>query len=266
MRHVSEELRVSLKSIIDHFDQEDRSVRDRQIRLWRRLKLYWDGFQRVWFSETAHDWRIDDDIQSDTDHQNEYYDKPVNVFQAYLQSIIAALSVTVPPVKCSPDDADNPLDMSTAKAGNSIAELIYKHNDVTLLWLHALFVYCTEGLIACHNYTKEDKEYGTYQENQYKDFQEDHYVCPECEEQVDETFENRQIDVVEDQEISPLDCPECGALMDPMMGKTTQTIKRIVGVIDHPKSRQILEVHGGLYVKIVRGSLNTQQQSYFPLY
>jgi len=95
-----DEIRVSLKKIIDEFDKEDRSVRDRQIRLWKRLKLYWDGFHRIWFSEVAHDWRIHDDTsQSGTTDYNNFYDKPVNVFRAYLESIIAALSVLIPPDK-----------------------------------------------------------------------------------------------------------------------------------------------------------------------
>ena len=57
----SDEIQQLLKSVVDHFDEEDRSVRDKQIRLWRRLKLYWDGFQRTWWSEIAHKvyWRGD---------------------------------------------------------------------------------------------------------------------------------------------------------------------------------------------------------------
>src|SRR5689334_21114991 len=100
-----------LKSVTDHFDQEDTAVRQRQIRTWRRLKLYWDGFQNTWYSEVAHDWRIYDDEMRAANNDNGLYDKPVNIFKAYLESIIAALSVSIPSIKCYPDDADNPLDM-----------------------------------------------------------------------------------------------------------------------------------------------------------
>lgn len=240
-----EELRSRLKQIIDHFDMEDRSVRDRQIRLWRRMKLYWGGFHKVWYSEVNHDWQIHDDVQSDGQAHTDYYDKPVNVYRAYLESIIAALSVLVPPVKCSPDDADNPLDMSTAKAGNRIAELVYKHNDVILLWVHALFVFVTEGLVACRNYTKESKEFGTYEVEERKDFDVTGRFCPECDSRADSAFPL----VTEPQEQEVL-CPECGAALDPFQAIEARTESRIVGITDHPKSRQILEVHGGLYVKI----------------
>ena len=130
---VSEEVQRLLKEVVEHFDREDISVRERQIRTWKRLKLFWEGFQKTWYSEVAHDWRIDTD---ESDSSQSYYDKPVNVFRAYLESIIAALSVTVPPIKCFPDDADNTLDLSTARAGDKISQIIYRHNDVPLLWLH----------------------------------------------------------------------------------------------------------------------------------
>src|SRR5262245_5900087 len=121
-----------LKQVVDHFDAEDRAVRERQIRVWRRLKLLWENIQHTYYSEVAHDWRVPDfDTTGGSDQAN--YDKPVNIFRAYLESIIAALSINVPPVTCYPDDADNPLDIVTAKAGDKIAELIFRHNDAPLL-------------------------------------------------------------------------------------------------------------------------------------
>src|SRR6187431_3588190 len=147
-----------LKQIVDHFDDEDRAVRDRQIRTWRRLKLLWENIQHVYYSEVAHDWRIPESERAGEDSDQGFYDKPVNIYRAYLESIIAALSVTVPPVTCYPDDADNPLDVTTAKAGNKIAELVFRHNDMPLLWLHALFIHVTEGMTACYTYSKESEE------------------------------------------------------------------------------------------------------------
>jgi hypothetical protein len=183
-KQVPEDIQKLLKEVVDHFDKEDRSVRDRQIRQWRRLKLMWEGFQRAWYSETAHDWRVwDIDQNLGEDTEQSYYDKPINVFRAYLESIIAALSVSVPPIKCYPDDADSSLDLATAKAGDKIAQLVYRHNNVSLLWLHALFIYCTEGMVACYNYPKEDEAYGTYEREDYEDTTETQQTtsCPNCQ-------------------------------------------------------------------------------------
>lgn len=254
-----QEIQDLLKAVFDDVDKEDRAVRDRQIRLWRRMKLYWDGFQRVWYSEVAHDWRIFDDTQADTENHQDYYDKPINVFRAYLETIIAALSVTVPPVKCTPDDPDNPLDDTTAKGGTAISKLIFQHNKVELLWVHALFTYCTEGMVACYNSTKADPKYGTYPENEYKDFEEDHYMCPECRAEVDELYP----DTPEyDADVDEMTCPECGAFTDPKAEPETITITRLVGVTDAPKSRQDLKVRGGLYVKVPNYAARQEDMPY----
>jgi len=266
----NEHIQQLLRQVVEHFDKEDISIRERQIRTWRQMKLLWDGYSRVWYSEVAHDWRIaDDTANNDTDQSS--YDKPINVFRAYLESIIAALSVTVPPIKCFPDDADNTLDLATARAGDKIAQLIYRHNDVSLLWLHALFIYCTEGMVACYNYPKSDVKYGTYENKKYADEEETHSTatCPECGYQLqDEILDPEQAalmqkaeqakfefmpDNVEVQDVVQGDmeeCPSCMALIAPLLAQETLIVEKLVGVTNDAKSRMCLEAYGGLYVKV----------------
>lgn len=272
---ITEEEKALLKKVVDHFTQEDLAVRESQIRQWRKLKLYWSGFSRVWYSETAHDWRVWDNVQLDEQVNDQaFYDKPVNVFRAYLESIIAALSITIPGIRCVPDDADNPLDVSTAKAGNKIAELISKHNNVAYLWLHALYVYCTEGLVACYSYPKEDESYGTYEEKEYKDETVQAYVCPFCNTQMaDELFVQREQDefMPEDEDVDLQDliqndgvilCPQCAAQIDPELQKTSLVVEKLVGVTKKPKSRQCMEVYGGLYVKVPNYAMKQEDIPY----
>lgn len=266
----SEEIQTLLKSVVTHFEKEDVSIRERQIRTWKELKLLWDGHTRHWYSEVAHDWRIFDETQNgDSDQAS--YDKPINVFRAYLESIIAALSVVVPPIKCYPDDADNTLDISTARAGDKIAELIYRHNDVPLLWLHALFIYCTEGMVACYNYPKSDVKYGTYEEKKYEDVEETHAYakCPECGHVIDDQMITPDQAILVDKanlakgEFMPDDiavqdvvqgesdiCPACAMMIAPQLSQETLYIERLVSSTKQPKSRMCLEAYGGLYVKI----------------
>lgn len=178
----SDEIQRLLRTVYDYCMLEDDAVRQRQIRQWRRLKLMWEGYSQIWYSEVAHDWRVWDELNNDAGTDQGAYDKPVNVFKAYLESIIAALSVTVPPIKCFPDDADNTLDLSTARTGDKIAQLVYRHNDAPLKWLHALFVYSTEGCVAFHNYADSDEKYGTYENKEYDEVEqeEDVTTCPSC--------------------------------------------------------------------------------------
>lgn len=260
MPKLNEELSRLLKSVVDHFDKEDVPTRERQIRHWRRLKFYWNNLSQIYWSETAHDYRVygRDDI---TSGDQDYYDRPVNVFRAFLETIIAALSISIPGISCVPDDADNPLDLSTAKAGNKLAEQTYKHNNVILLWLHALYVWATEGMVACYIYTKSDKKYGTYDEKQYKAEEQEGYFCPNCQANIpDELLARKQQDKFQpddvDADLNAIieeegpTCPECADLLDENLQKSKLIINRFVGVTKKPKTRVCMEVYGGLYVKV----------------
>lgn len=257
----TEKIQLLLKEVLDHFEKEDTAVRERQILLWKKLKYYWAGYQRIWWSEVAHDWRVFDEQTATDSNDGAYYDKPINVFRAYLESIIAALSITIPSVRCYPDDADNPLDTATAKAGDKIAELVSKHNDVSLLWLHALFIYCTEGMVACHNYTKEDYEYGEYTTEKTEDSEEDveEKVCPNCGTVIPMQAANQLMDqfgpdnsdvTIDDLLQSDRFCPQCEQEVEGILQNKKIIVTRVVGLTTKPKARQIMECYGGLYVKV----------------
>jgi hypothetical protein len=244
---ITEEMKTGFKSLLDHFGKEDEAVRFRQIRQWRKLKLYWDGLQRIWYSEVAHDWRVWDDINSQGDDQSVYYDKPINVFRAYLESIIAALSINIPAITCFPEDATNPDDIRTAKAGDKIARLIYRHNEAILFWLHSLYIYSTEGLIGCYSYSKEDEKFGTYKEDKFETTEEERLVCPNCEEILPDNLQPVMDEMTGEESIN---CPECNEPIDPNLQAQKTEVKRLIGTITKPKSRQCLEVYGGLYIKV----------------
>jgi hypothetical protein len=271
VKEISEDVQRLLKTCVDHFDKEDSAVRERQIRKYKKLKYYWDGYQRIWWSDVAHDWRVFDitDNNDQSSGDASFYDKPVNIFRAYLESIIAALSVNIPSINCAPDDADNALDISTAKAGDKISELIYKHNDVTLLWLHALYIFCTEGMIACYSYPKEDEKYGTYDELKYEDEEVTNQVkvCPNCGAPIqDETLANEQENKFQpDDSDVPADnlienkgimCQQCLIAVEPELKDEKLIVPKLVGITTKPKTRICLEVHGGLFVKVASYAQN----------
>jgi len=265
-KEVPEEIQRLLKEVVDHFDKEDRYVRERQIRLWKKLKYYWAGFQRLWWSEVAHDWRVFDvNFTAETNQSTDssFYDKPVNIFRAYLESIIAALSVTIPSIECVPDDADSALDISTAKAGDKIADLICKHNDASILWVHALFLLCTEGMVAAHSYTKEDYSFGSYTVPKYKDeeTEQEIRICPNCKVQIaDAELSQMELDEYhpDEDDVESHDllrnegalCPQCLQQVEPELQKQKLVIPRFIGTTEKPKSRQCIEVFGGLFVKV----------------
>lgn len=276
----TDQTKIDLKTVCDYFYNEDLATRQIQVRYWKRLKYYWNNFSQVFWSEAENSYKVwgRDTVDGEGTEDQSYYDRPVNVFKAFLETIIAALSVNIPAISCVPDDADNPNDIATANAGNKISQLLYKHNNAIFLWLQALYVYCTEGLIACYNYVDEDEKYGTYQVKKYKDEEVTGHFCPACKQELDEDLmiqakiieeqlkdkydpdeddvemmnyeDDKPLRLNEQELIEPVVCPSCSSAIDPNLKETTLTIPRFVGHTSKPKSRICMEVYGGLYVKV----------------
>ena len=268
---LTEEEIDAVTAICDDFETEDRAIRDRQIREWRRLDLMWNGFNNYYWDSVAHDWRTwGNSFDGGTDDgQSGYYDKNINVLRAYMETIIAALSATVPPIRCLPDDVDNVNDTLTAKAGSKIGELIYNYIDAPSLWVRALWIYCMQGMVAAHSYSDEDESYGSVDVRETEDQEVDgeQKICPSCGMVLDE----KQVELSEDiadmerDEFDPGDddivlhdllnkniilCPQCQIEVDPELRKNKIVVTRITGVTSQPKSRQCLDIEGGLYVKV----------------
>lgn len=275
---LSQEEIDAIKDIIADFEDEDRSVRDRQIRTWKKYDLLWNGFHQVWWDSVAHDWRIYGYNGSSSDNQAEYYDKNINVFRAFIETIIAALSNTIPPIKCLPDDADNINDVLTAKSGTRIGELVYNHIDAPLLWVRALWVYHLQGMVAAYNYTDEDKSYGQVELRETEDTEVDveQSVCPSCGMMFSEK-ESEAIEDLEDDEYDPGDddiilsdlqngsavlCPSCQIMVDPELRRDKMVVTRLTGVTHQAKARQCIEVNGGLFVKVPNYARNQSECPY----
>lgn len=273
----SDPIARNLKTVALHFHKEDDDVRQWQVRYYKRLKYYWNNLSQIFWSNADGDYRIFGNGSYGTNYSSgagdqAYYDKPVNVFKAFLETIIAALSVQVPSISCVPDDADNPQDLLTAKAGNIISKQLYKHNDAISLWLQALYIYCTEGMIAYYTYTHESKEYGTYQEEKIENIPTEGFFCPQCQTQLDEESVmsaslmggmngegltgnvplGMSGEIPPEEPIQPPVCPECGTIVEPNLPKQTLEIPTLTGYTDKPKSRVCMEVYGGLYVKVAQ--------------
>jgi transcription elongation factor Elf1 len=251
----SKEIQDLIRKVVDHFDKEDSAIRERQVQTWRRLKLMWEGFHKTWYDEVAHDWRIYNEEAEEDSH----YDKPINVFRAYLESIIAALSVVVPPVKCFPDNAEDTLDLQTAKAGDKIGQLIYRHNNVSLVWLHNLYIYCTEGLVACHTYKESDKKYGTYEQKIYKKETEisKDLMCPSCGHILAVDFDGELIE--------PEVCENCGNEVTPVVENKENEIDVLDRIDKLPKTRIKIDSYGGLNVKVPNWARKQSECPYLTL-
>lgn len=282
MKELNEELTRAVKSIIEKVREEDKTVRYRQVRNYKKLKYYFDGITCLYGgTNTAHDWQVWDSqflYGGNADSGDEvFYDKNINVFKALIETIISALSVTTPSVIAFPDDANNVEDLATAKAAASIFKLVKRHNDISLLWIHALFIYVTEGMVWAYNYTDEDEKYGSYETNEYEDVEEevDQKVCSICKTNL---VEDAYTDSLEDQynpqepDVPMQDvlqngvlCPQCNMMVNPELAKQKIVVQKLVGKTSHPKSRECIEVYGGLNVKISTYARSMDDVTYLQL-
>lgn len=276
--NLTDEEIVDVLAMRDHFWKEDTATRQLQLQKWRRLKFFWNNISNIWFDSVAHDWRVGDENSDSSTNDQAYYDQRINVFKAYLESIFAALSILVPPVKAVPDDATNSDDIETAKAADKIGGIIYRHNSADMLWLHNLYIWGTEGLVCGYNYPKFDKKNGTFKVDEYKTEPEIHRIvsCPNCQvELVDEIVTEKQLKLeqqqlelpVEQEQLNPLIqeqqlddngmmmqgqeiCPNCQQPMTPVTELKHEIKDVLIRTIDEIKGKIGLDSYGGLNIKV----------------
>jgi hypothetical protein len=233
--------------IVEDFEIRCRSVREAQIRFWRKCELYWEGLQSIIYDETEGTLRSAADVLANLESRRDefdpyYYDKIVNIYRAYGESIIAALSQEVPAVIFPPDDADNPDDVTTSKGYTKISQLISKHNKAPMLLSRALFILWNQGLLAAYTYSEEDFKYGKYQVNQteMQPQLDKSYSCPICGKSFADAPDLNGNGY----------CDSCDKQVTPDEEYIETQVPRVVGVTDAPKSRERIKIYGPLEVFI----------------
>ena len=73
------------------------------------------------------------------------------------------MSPALPTVPFVPDDAEDPDDLSTAKAYTKIGMLIQKHNYAELLFMKALYILYNQGVVFGYNENRASGKYGVYE-------------------------------------------------------------------------------------------------------
>lgn len=240
---VTEDLQAKIKSLVDQFHKEDQAVRFRQLRVWKKHELYWEGVQHVFLGDVASEWqtpRALADISSEYELDPEIFSKVINIVKAHGESIISALAAAIPTVRFFPDDADNPEDLTTAKVASSIAELVERHNDSPILLLRALYLLYNYGVVFAYTYHHQDKEYGITQQPQYSSKMETETseYCPGCGQPV-------QSDLLTGQ----ANCQNCGAV-DPYVETHDRVVPIVTSIDNVPKGREKIEFFGPLNVTV----------------
>lgn len=235
-----------LKSIVTSCELEDEYVRSLQIKMWKKNEEFWHGIQFLFWSEIANDWLTPNQglqvgiLGEETrDSVGPFYDYVVNDYKAHGESIIAALSQTIPVFEFFPDDADNTDDLTAAQAKSHLAIIYQKHVKAKLQFIDALFKLYNQGLVCAYRYRCPDENLGHHEINKYKTqkVKDTKVTCPEC---------GQELGAAQGNDI--LTCPECN-----MQGQETPFEKDEVvldEVIKVPKDKEELELYGPLNIKV----------------
>jgi hypothetical protein len=234
-----EEIYASLKELVEHFERKEQPVREKLLRSIRKCELFWNGIQDIIWDYEAKDFRSARDIiehESESQLDPYYYNKIVNIFKGYGESVIAALTPETPTVVFPPDDADNMFDVNTSKGYTRISELLAKHNNANLLLTKAIFILWNQGLVGCYKYTKQDKAYGTVQQDKIENQPQPDiaYSCGVC----------GMPDLAPPDLNGVSACQSCGDFVEPIAEETVREVPTVVGYEDIPKSRIIMEIYG----------------------
>lgn len=257
-----------LKQLIEDLERPEQNIRETMVRIWKKMENYWRDRQYIIWDDFASDWRTPDEIKA-TDNTLDIdpsaYAKIVNIYKAHGQAIISALSAGLPHVKFFPDDADVQEDVFTAKSYSKLAELVQKRNKGQLLFIKSLFVIYNFGTLFAYNDVKDTTEFGTIKRAQYVDtpitvrqqfcpacgmlLGSDQYDMPEATDEVPENPESVQ-STNGIPEPEPVQCPNCGNVVQPDHEDYDDIIPRLTGYTEEPKTHECIEIFGPLHVKV----------------
>lgn len=291
--NLDDRMKDALLALLESIEKEDEYLRLQQMRHFKKMNLFWHGFQYLYWSDMDQDWRVPTHEQiaeiSSTEQTRYIFDRVDNHFKAHGESIIAALSSDIPTVRFAPGNAEDPNDHRAVQAADNCVEIIEKWNRAKLLVITALFHLCTEGFVASYTYNHKDPTYGTSLVPQYGTqtvTMPDELVCPNCgystpappeESSPEDNIQNPssvegqnfQSDSVNNDIAQSADnsqpCPQCGSAMQLSQG-AQEEVPFLSGEKPVPKGREIIEIYGPLNVRVPQYVLKQADAGYLILY
>jgi len=159
------EEREFLKHVVDHYEKQEKAERQFRVRGWKKLELMFRGFQKLIWDETSRDFVTPEGMLKRAQEDGvdpKVYERIINIYRAHVESIIAAVTASYPQTRFDPENADDPLDISTAKEYTKIATMLERENKMKLQFIYSMFVIYNQGLAYCYNYNHSSEEYGSH--------------------------------------------------------------------------------------------------------
>lgn len=255
---LDEDLKKVVFEAINRLEEPERPIREKMLPEWKRNVLYYRGVQDIFWSEIARDFKkVRSEINTDDGTITPATrDKIINIVKAHGESIISALSASVPSVIFTPADAEVPEDIATARASDKLSEAIKRDNEAELLIVGLLYTLYTQSFVAIYNYYEDDPKHGRIRKP--KTIQKEEQIgeskeCPTCGMDLSSvpTTEGSETPI-EDQSTFPegvVNCSNCGEDVQPTTTPLMEGYEE-QGYEEVNKGKECLQYYGPLHVKI----------------
>jgi hypothetical protein len=244
-----EDISRILLQLMKTAEEEDHDFRFTLLNIWRRNTLYFNNVLNIFYDPVAKDYRTFESAYENMQAQAPTNDiKQINVYRAYAESMIAALSVAIPSVHYLPEDAENPDDIETAKTYALISEVVQDHNKSPLMLIKALTTLYNQGVIFGYNYYKTDPNYGVVKSPKEVETKEKTVYDLQCRQCGHYLEYNVPESVLPEQ--SKMFCNECGADGPPNTIAKLEFFDEVTQWESTPKGRSGFDIFGPTGVKV----------------
>jgi len=247
----NEQIETALLDLVRNAEKEDEDLRWSMLKECKRNDYYFNNIQTIFYDEAARDYRTIDSALAEM----ERYGLPavdnvklVNIYRAYAESLIAALSIDLPNMDVRPDDAENPDDIETAETYIRAGDIISKHNAASLMLIKALTIQYNCGTVFGHNYYKRDPGFGVVvrPSKTNKIAQEVYDLrCVNCGELLDSSVPASVVQYNEN-----IECPSCGYIGQPNSVARLDYQTEVVEYEETPKGMSGFDIFGPTHVKV----------------
>lgn len=243
-----DELEKLLLEVVTTAEKEDIDLRYPLVHIWKRNTYYFNNIQAIFFDPVAKDYRTLNAVMDELLKSGISTDiKIINVYRAYAESIIAALSVEVPAVEFSPDDAENDDDIETSNAYSRISMIVQKHNHAALRLIKGLTILYNQGVVFGHNIYRRDDSYGVVSKPKTTVKKEVPVLdarCPQCGELLYADIPETTV-----AEHSTVNCLNCGYQGPPDIHKRLDFTDEVTEWETTAKGRSEFDIYGPVHVK-----------------
>jgi hypothetical protein len=240
-----EEIELALDALINHYDTKEESVRIVRSRMLKLLDYYWQGIQNVFWNDQGQDYTQVTDADL---NDNEELPKIVNIYKAYGESIIAALSNATPKVRYFPQDADKHDDILTAKTFSTLSKMIERENGSEMMLMKAMFHLYNGGIVAANIVSEDDPTkprikkpiMGTETSIEQSP------ICPECGSPMppSEPDPNNPQDISQSGDSA---CQTCGYMGQPLMDEKETVSEKIDSMEEIVRKKVAINLWGPLH-------------------